>query len=201
MGFIENLRKSTEERLAAEQQRKTQEAVLQAAQEEQRRQQEAKDKAFHEGRRQGAEAFRQESGIGVLMEDLAGILKKGGRQDCSYARPGHNHTSGYGRNDENIPYSDPDSLRDQVSWNFRVGGSFFGGQIRQICTGIITETGPNGTIIVIGDFGQSIIPLATWRNDRNELEEGLKKGFNKPRHFYGSYYKPSPPEFRPGGFG
>ncbi|MDO8618324.1 MAG: hypothetical protein Q7R49_00080 [Candidatus Daviesbacteria bacterium] len=195
MGFIESLRKSTEQKLVAEQLQKAQQAVVQTAQEEQRRQQRAKDKEFHEERRKVAEKFRQESGIGVLMEDLAGILEKAGRQDCSYAQPG------FGRNDENVPYSDPDSLRDQASWNHRWGRSLFGGKQRQICTGIVSETSPDGTIIVRGGFGQSNIPLATWRNDRNELEEGLKKAYNKPANFYGSYHEPTPPEFRSPGNG
>lgn len=199
MGFIEDLRKSTEDRLTVEHQRKTQEDVLQAAQEERKHQQETKEKAFKEGRRQEAEAFRQESGIGVLMEDLAGILKKAGKQDCSYAAPGHNYNSGYGRYDSNVGVSDPNSLRDQVSWNFWGGRRllFGGGKIQQGGTCIITETSPDGTIIVHGGFGKTVIPLNRWRNDKNELEEAIKKAFHRPLNVSETYI-PSPPNISAG---
>lgn len=81
MGFIERLRLQKE---TVAQVRSQQVAVLQRKSEVEttaRQSREAQEKEYHQQRRQQAETFRQESGIGLLVVELGRFLIEEGRAD------------------------------------------------------------------------------------------------------------------------
>ena len=199
-----------------------------AVQEQQRLQQEEQTRQFHEAQRQKAKDFRQESGIGELMERFAETLKTKvttsminpkSQEEINRMFPDY-HSSEWTstktlhdrgevvdffrlRRAARIEMHDPDSTLDYVSWgHWSRPGNWLGiGSGRT--TGFkftAAETTPDGTIVFHKSMGNYAVPRGYWIFGIKELEKGLEAAFNKPRTFQ-EYIPPSPPPFKADGTG
>lgn len=202
MGFLERLRESFEiSRRLAEEARARQVAQAaadkadKAAVEDERRQQEDAAKEFHRLRRESARAFREESGIGRLTEELAGILIERADKNpliiqVSYesklqeiAPPGLKRA---GHVEEGC--NDQDNYIDYVFWDrvvlgrksesFSSGGAISYNELLE--KGLTFETCHDGDILLHTASQLLRIPREQWIDNPSFLEEAMGKAYNKP---------------------
>ncbi len=81
MGFIERLRQQREVEVQERSRRDSELATVKQVEDTLRRQKEAQEREFHQRRRLQAEAFSQESEVGLLVVKLGRFLIEGGRAD------------------------------------------------------------------------------------------------------------------------
>lgn len=179
MGFIERLE---QEELTQRQQLKDR----REAREREQLQREVDEKAHHAQRKQQAEKFWEESGVGVVVakldEFIARFKRRGSREKPTSV------------GDLPVSQRDPDSVLDIALWDgvYTSGSS----EVRVLVNAthysekyIAVESCPDGTIVFHGNWrGSTTIRETEWRSEDKEqiFDRALEKAFKHP----GFYKRP-----------
>lgn len=195
MRFIERLKQEDAARVQREQQLEAQQEAAKMA----RIQKEADERERRAKRRQLAERFREESGVGNAVAKLGEYLStptipitrssfSDGIHDSwtDYIGRGSSSANTYA-GDLPIRQRDPDSTFDTATWDAKdlrrwkkgTGGSYEYFTEKYIAV----ETCPDGTIVFHASWsGSTTIETAKWRTGNKEqlFDKALEKAYNNP---------------------
>ncbi len=164
-----------------------------AAEEEARRQEKAAEKELHEQRRQQALAFRQESGVDLLVAELGRFLeeaKRGKHDGPSTAEP-----SEYTEHYQCVTRRDADSIFDNVKWdNRRTDRLEYRTEEYEVKI-VAVETCLDGRVIFHA-YKDVMVKTEVWRYDRKYLEDALEEAFKRPKVCTYKIYNFKGPEIR-----
>ncbi|GEM_PF-5887561 len=176
--------------------------------EEKRKQKQIAEAVYHKQKREQSIAFRQESGVAVLMESLTPILRTAGR----LAGSTHCGTFFKGSWDKGLTpalqLNDTDSVYDRIafdrkrSWEWLTGFSYTHyddrGHVIYRQKVLLVEVNPDGDVVF---YGQQRITVTkqNWFVNKAVLENVLEQIFNKPSYQEERYFRilPGPPYIPP----
>lgn len=208
MGFIENLKQRLEAEVQARRQREESSRLAKQTEEADRIQREIRERERHEQRRRQAEVFEQESGIGILLDELIGLVDmdpskkspKGIQRILPVTSPGSIDVfSNYDSDEINnlksaIKPLDPDSIYDVIRWDdgqVKVARDYSSREAIRSGQGINrilhhyrkfigVETTPDGDIIFHSQ-ARKFIPRTAWKDNRDILETALGETYDRHR--------------------
>lgn len=186
MGFIEEFRQEVESK------------------EKQRLEQQAAEQANKRERNNHAKTFRQESGVGVLAEEFARLLKVDNRLTVSAHGIGFREGYALWSEKENItPHPqlksmDVDSVFEQFLFDktktveeiYAGYGLYYDDRYYDVYynKGFLIETRPDGLIVFYGHTEISV-PNQTWSLDKRTLENAMEQTFKAPFIQETKYYR------------
>lgn len=183
MGFVERLIEQKAAMALAKQQRADNLAAEQELKYNAQQQREAQEESVHQQRRQQAETFRQESGIGLLVAGLGEFLSTEVSSSLIY-------------NDGWLVFSpsDQDSMFDVLDWHSRIvvqgreskDANFFGTYSIYERKFIAVETRPDGDIKFHAGWFGSTVKRSSWSGNKNRgelLDQALESAFHHPRTY------------------
>lgn len=187
MGFIERLKQQSEVEVLARNQREAELSKKGEIEEATRQEKEAREREFHEQRRQQAETYYRQSGVDVLFSDFKKILEDSGRLDSEVIPldSGKEFTFTWkGR--------DPDRVTLQpIFWDRKIRrniceGNVSSGYSYDVCEGKFLQADvlPEGNVVFYGQ-NDAVVSLMEWRNNKDLIENALENAFSNPgKHIY-----------------
>lgn len=206
MGFLENLRQRLETEALVKSQREESLRLAKQAEEVARMQREAREQERHEQRRKQAEVFEQESGMGVLLNEIMELVKMDSSKQSPkgiqrilpvISRDGIDLVSNYDSDEIKslkaaINPRNPDSIydvirwddgqvkvvRDYSSWEAKRSGQGINRILHHYRKFIGVETTPDGDIIFHSQSRKSI-PRIAWKDSKDILETALGETYER----------------------
>lgn len=198
MGFIENLKQRLEVELQTRQQREESLRLARQAEETDQVQREIRERERHKQRRGQAEAFEQESGMGILLDELIELVKMDSSKKSPKGIQRILPVTSRGSIDQvydsdevrclksAIKPRDPDSFYDVIRWDdgqVKVARDYSSWEAKRSGQGINRilhhyrkfigiETTPDGDIIFHSQ-SRKCVPRAAWKDNRAILEAAL----------------------------